>query len=341
MFNADADVVNPMTVTYAPTTAGDLTLTSKTDEASDLTYILTATAEKTHLLTTGAGSDSITITLADNNGIAAADTLAMGAGTDTATIALAGKVLALTADASWTGIETLKFTGEAGASSSLTFDSSSLPTGVTLVDASGITTGSFGITTTGYTTAHTIKAGAGSDTITPAIGIAVTVDLSAGGVDMVVLDAAGTDSAVRTITGFTTGATGDVLKISGGLTAGNVTVDVQAVGTSVTGENTTVGDADALVVLSGSAFQVAGLLTSTAVTGAVGTKILAAGLLDVTADGYFYVALDNGSSTGIYRVLAGGTITDAIDTAAELTSITLIGTIDVADSSLLVGPNFG
>jgi len=132
---------------------------------------------------------------------------------------------------------------------------------------------------------------------------------------------------------------GNGLSDSSDLLAANMFYDVQSTGLVVTGENIAAASATGLVALSASAFQINGSLTSTGAAGAVITAIAAAGLDAVTSEAYFYVALDNGIDTGIYRVLSG-TVTGTLG-ASEIASATLVGiAAGVSDVGTLTSANF-
>ena len=200
------------------------------------------------------------------------------------------------------------------------------------------------------TSASTIVAGAtGTLTLVP------TLNLGATAGHLVHLDSAGTQSTSVTISGFAVGTSGDRLLLSqaidtqvgtGGLSSGSIIADIQTTGVSAAGFATVVGSAVDLLVLSGSAFQISGALTSTGSGGGVASKIIAAGLLANATDRFGYVVLDNGVDSGLYRVTLnannGGASTTVIDAAADVSSITLIATlVGVADAGTLISANFG
>ena len=117
-------------------------------------------------------------------------------------------------------------------------------------------------------------------------------------------------------------------------------------GVLVSGWATTAAAAADLVVLSSAATQINGALTATTSGGAVAAAIIAAGLVGDSTSRYGYIVLDNGTDTGIYRVNlvgnAGGSSTTVVDSAADLTSIQLVGILEgLSDSSTLLATNFG
>jgi len=200
------------------------------------------------------------------------------------------------------------------------------------------------------TTASTIVAGA-----TGTLAMSPTLNLGAVAGHKVHLDSDGSASVAVTITGFAAGTSGDRILLSqatdtqvgtGGLTSSKIIADVQSTGVVVSGFNTVVANAADLLILSGSSFQVSGNLTSTGSGGAVATKIIAAGLITDGTARFGYLALDNGTDTGIYRVQldgdVGGASNTVIDSAADVVSIQLIATlVGVSDAGTLIAANFG
>jgi hypothetical protein len=174
-----------------------------------------------------------------------------------------------------------------------------------------------------------------------------TLNLGAFSGHEIHLDTNGTQDGVVTITGFAAGTGGDKLLFNEATTLGatDVTSVVVAATTGGTLPGTGTG-ADAvtsLYVATSSAAQISGALTQTGDAGAVEASFIAAGMIisgsNNIAEHLYYVA-DNGTATGIYRVLTATTATtDSPDAANEL-SLVLIGTIDVADASTLVAANF-
>jgi hypothetical protein len=162
------------------------------------------------------------------------------------------------------------------------------------------------------------------------------------------LDTDGTQDGVVTITGFAAGTGGDKILLNEATTAGltDITSVVIAATTGGTlpGTGTAAGSITSLYAATSSAAQISGALTDTGDAGAVEASIIAAGIIITgasAADEFFYYVADNGTATGIYRVATDNTAMadDTLNAAAEM-SVTLIGTIDVADSSTLVSANF-
>jgi Ca2+-binding RTX toxin-like protein len=231
-------------------------------------------------------------------------------------------------------------------------------TNVTFSNIDTVTLGSAGTLTFGASSddATTYVGSSGNDTFltaaattTQALAISLG-SVNGGGHDIVSLDAVGTNTGtgVVAITGFTagTGSNADSIYLSGGaITSGNIVLDVQLIGAAVLGENGNVGDADGIVVLSGSAFQISGNLTSTTGGGAVESAIVAAKLTGVSDSTYFYAMLDNGTETGIYRVDTGTVVALDTTTTGLLDDhndfgVTLVGTIDVSNANSFVLGNF-
>jgi len=206
-------------------------------------------------------------------------------------------------------------------------------------------------------TASTIIASQGTAEMVGVLNLAGTTTAGADVVGHKVhLDTEGTQDAAVTIRGFFAGASGDQILLSQatdasigvtGLTAAKILPGISVTGISCSGwaATSSVANAADLIVLSGASFQINGALTATTTGGAVSAAIIAAGLI---ADGTArsgYVALDNGTSTGIYRVSLkadNGGVATVIDSAADIASIQLVGVLEgVADSSTLVAGNFG
>ena len=174
-----------------------------------------------------------------------------------------------------------------------------------------------------------------------------TLNLGAFSGHEVHLDTNGTQDGVVTITGFAAGTGGDKILLNEATTLGatDITSVVVAATTGGTlpGTGTAAGAVTSLYVATSSAAQISGALTQTGDAGAVEASFIAAGMIitgsNAIAEHLYYVA-DNGTATGIYRVLTATTATtDSPDAANEL-SLVLIGTIDVADASTLVAANF-
>lgn len=205
-------------------------------------------------------------------------------------------------------------------------------------------------------TASTIIASQGTAEMVGALNLAGTTSAGADVVGHKVhLDTVGTQDAAVTIRGFAAGASGDQILLSQatdasigttGLAAAKILPGISVTGISCAGWDATVADAADLIVLSGSSFQINGALTATTSGAAVSAAIIAAGLIADGTARFGYVVLDNGTSTGIYRVELkadnGGASNTVIDSAADVVSIQLVGVLEgVADSSTLVAGNFG
>jgi hypothetical protein len=161
-----------------------------------------------------------------------------------------------------------------------------------------------------------------------------------------VMDNAGTQDQTFSITGFDTGAVangGDVITLSNA--AGSVTArSIAATGTTVaTAAN--IAAAAELLILNPASMQISGALDSTGDAGPVEAALLAAGIVTgAAATTYFYAAIDNGTSTGIYRVT---TVESAdadviVNLASEITAVQLVAVLTgVSDASTLVAANFG
>jgi hypothetical protein len=151
-------------------------------------------------------------------------------------------------------------------------------------------------------------------------------------------DSVGTADLVLTIQGFDAGAAGDVLDLSG---ADAVTATFVATTGAVVGDKAAVGDANQMIVGGTAAAQIVGALTATTDAGAVEAAILALGLRTAAATvTNFYVTLDNGTDTGVYRVRATAGDDTAINNANEFT-VTLISVLQgIADVNSFTAFNF-
>jgi len=200
---------------------------------------------------------------------------------------------------------------------------------------------------TGNAAANVIQPSADGVAISAAKTVALGSDAA---IDRVVIDQIGTDSAVTTVTGFVVANDVIDLNTSGGsATAEVITSNVAIPGFTVGGGAAIAAGAVVQAMILGSAAaQISGALTNTGNAGAVEAAVIAGGLLTVTATNVAvtaYVVLDNGTDTGIYRVVLDNAVDDAsaglaIDTAAELT-VTLVGVLTgIADASTLGAANF-
>jgi len=162
------------------------------------------------------------------------------------------------------------------------------------------------------------------------------------------LDSTGTSDSVITITGFAAGTSGDKILLNEPSTAGNTDMTTVVVasttGGTLPGTGTSATAITSLYAATQSAAQISGELTATGDAGAVEASIIAAGIIidgGDSTDEFFYYVADNGTATGIYRVAStsGNMASEVIDAANEI-AVTLVATIDVADSSTLVAANF-
>ena len=175
-----------------------------------------------------------------------------------------------------------------------------------------------------------------------------TLNLGAFAGHEVQLDTIGTAVTAVTITGFAAGASGDKILMNEAttITATDVTTFVNAstTGGTLPGTGTNATTVTSLYIGSSTASQIVGALTSVGDAGPVEASIIAAAM-NITganiADEFFYYAADNGTATGIYRVVtASANMADLIPNASNEMAVTLIATLDVADSSTLVAANF-
>jgi Ca2+-binding RTX toxin-like protein len=336
-----ADITSDTTITLADN-GENVTIATDTSEASKITASLFATNAKAYSVTTGAADDAVSITLADDDGLVLTDTVAMGAGTDTLTIALNGKALGLQMGAdgtiSYTGIENLVLTGAAKTATTstvITLDKDE--GGITSVNASAVTNG-VTIRLGDTTAATTLVGGAGNDIFTRGADAQASSITTGGGVDTI-NSRSDTATAVVTVSDFNSlSSGGDVWDFDG-------STDVTAAAISTTGAtltSATAGAATNAYILTGSAFQINGALTETGNGGAVEMAIIAAGVKGVVTGEEVYMILDNGTSTGIYRVVFANIsgLTDVVDEAAEF-SVTLVGQLTGVVADNLSVASFG
>jgi RTX calcium-binding nonapeptide repeat (4 copies) len=196
------------------------------------------------------------------------------------------------------------------------------------------------------TTASVIVAGVGSDEID------FTLNLGSFSGHTVYLDTAGTANSAVTITGFAAGTGGDIIELSEATTAApQVGDDITTVNfVATTGFSISAAEAVAaaaivqVIALQSTASQISGALTATGDAGAVEAAIIAGGLVQTGGHAAVnvYIALDNGTDTGVYRVTLDGAEAGAIDAPGEITAVQLVAILTgIADVSTLVSANFG
>jgi Ca2+-binding RTX toxin-like protein len=282
--------------------------------------------------TGGTASQSVTfgtLAAAQSANIGSTGTVTFSiAGTDYATNVGTGTVnLTITAAADATA--TLNFTG--GAANIDLTDTNLVETAIDVFSV-GSMTGAANIT-------------AGTTTTVVATGV---VDLAETGATQLThrvnLDSVGSQTAAVTIRGFDAGTGGDVIDLSGE----NVTVPTVATSVVTTGAtvpivaNADIANIATVIIGNTAAAQINGALTATTDAGAVEAAIIALRLVaTASTPTNFYVTLDNGTDTGVYRVAANAGGDGIIDAAGDITSVTLVATLTgVADVGLLGAFNF-
>jgi len=163
-------------------------------------------------------------------------------------------------------------------------------------------------------------------------------------------DTGGASTHVLNVVGFDAGAGGDVLDLGTAGATVTATAGIAVAGASVSmTAAAAAGGPTTLYVLQGSTMRVNGNLAATGDAGVVEAAIINAALKATGSGGgawvagdEFYVVLDNGTDSGVYRVATAGTPAggEAIDTAAEF-SVTLVAILQGVLTPALVGPNFG
>jgi len=158
-------------------------------------------------------------------------------------------------------------------------------------------------------------------------------------------DTTGVADTRLAITGFdatTIAAGGDVLDLSG-LGAQVVARTVVTTGATLGGAVADAANIVEMIIGNTAASQIVGALTATTDGGAVEAAIAALGL--VAADSTntnIYITLDNGTDTGIYRVLLNADAGDnIINNVGEISAVVLVATLSgIADVGLLGAFNF-
>lgn len=259
-----------------------------------------------------------------------------------ATLTIAGDTQLTAANVNFTGAGNLVTTG------SLTFAAADTLTGNVTIGGSSAANftdvGGVARTITGNSAANVIDlAQDGTAVVSTAKTVALGSDAA---VDRVVIDGIGTDSAVTTITGFVTGTTnGDIVDLNTAADGGSAVADVVSAKVATTAAVVSNAAANAIAnnyILTATTSQINGALTETGNGGAVENAIIAAALTGWVASEFFYVTLDNGTDTGIYRVTNAGASTGVagtFDSAADF-AVTLVGRINgLADVNLLDASN--
>jgi hypothetical protein len=330
---ADITTATSITVTNA---VENVTIATATTEASAMTVSISALAAKAYSVTTGAANDSVTVTLVDDNGLVAGDSVIMGGGTDTLTVALNGKAYVVTyagnGSTTFTGVENIVLTGAAKAANNtdikITLDKDGGTTGTTNVNASAVTVGGATIEMGDTTAALTLTGSAQADVFTRTTAASNASITTGAGADLFnSLSDSGT--AILTVTDFTSCT--DVWDFDG--TTAVTTAAVATTAATITSAGA--GAGTNAYILTGATFQINGALTETGNGGAVEMAILAAATKGAADTEEAYYILDNGTSTGIYRAVFANlaNAADAIDESAEL-AVTLVGVLTnvVADT---------
>jgi hypothetical protein len=293
------------------------------------------------------------LTIADTNGIAAADTVDLGAGTaDSIRINLGGKDVTFAGGGNTFGLktETITVAGAAATATTgfnFTLDAEAQTT-MTLFDASGVTNG--GIISVGdfaQTTALTIKATQGTAGV-DLLGQAgsYTVDVGAGATTVT---AGLTPTATKVFTLSNFAVANDIINLVEG-TATGVDVVMPSSGSLTVGATLTLAATSPTsgLYLSGNgtggqaSMQIVGALTQITSGGAVELAIINANLIasNTGTNGHFsIVVLDNGTDTGIYKLTrntdVGGASATRLDDAGDF-SVILLGVITgLADAGTL------
>ena len=124
-------------------------------------------------------------------------------------------------------------------------------------------------------------------------------------------DTDGTANSSVTITGFMAGTSGDKILLNEASTAGNTDITDIVIATTTGGTPAGAGinaasGSTSVYVAGSSAAQISGALMQTGDAGVAEASLIAAGIIisgsNIAAESFYYLA-DNGTATGIYRVL--------------------------------------
>ena len=233
-----------------------------------------------------------------------------------------------------TGVNAMTFTGIVTATS---INASAL-TGILTVTAApanavNITGGTAADVIVGSTAADSITGGNGADTITSGTGsdsVVLTETIAAVDTVVTTIGAAYTTAAADVITGFTAGATGDILHIDISDSTDNAATGIVAAGdgqtaiagnlairTMTAGTGITLATADEIVVISGTLADAAALMASIG----TGAGIITKSSINTTTNALLVVWYD-GTNTHVSSVSDSGA--DAPMTTAGLAVIDLV-----------------
>jgi len=345
-----ADTVNLLitsagTVSFSGDTTTALDNITYQDVAVDLTLNNAATAVVQGGTTAGTGTQTVTF----GTGAAVQSATVNSTGTVTFNVTAANLATNSQADVDGTPDDTdaaQSFIAVAGATAVINVTGTG---GNFMAVSSSVGEGDDDLVTTNIdtinvntTTQSIIVAGFEDDEMTE------TLNLGAFSGHEVHLDTDGTADGAVTITGFAAGTGGDKILLNEATTAGATDISTVVIaamaGGTIPGTGTSVAAVTSLYAATSSAAQISGALTDVGDAGAVEASIIAAGIVITggsAADEYFYYVADNGTATGIYRVAtASANMAGNTPDAANEIAVTLIATIDVADSSTLVAANF-
>ena len=196
-----------------------------------------------------------------------------------------------------------------------------------------ITGGSGNDVISGSTAADSITGGNGTDTITSGTGsdsVVLTETIAATDTVVTTIGAAYTTAAADVVTGFTSGATGDILQIDisdstaiadlGVVAAGNGATAIAGnlvIQTMTAGSGITLAAATEIVVISGTLATAAALATSIG----TGAGIITKSTINTATNGLLVVWYD-GANTHVSTVADAGN--DAAMTTADLSVVDIV-----------------
>lgn len=319
---------------------GNLNVTVDAADLADVTTITFAANNQTLTLVDADSALNLSGKTLTAWGAAGADDITLGSAADTT-----ANTLTIDGDAQFgAGVGGVTINGSANVNDTIVSTANFVATNLAALNSiEVITSGGNGVAITDTNAGvRTINGDAGANIITiAAASAAKTVNIGQGGSDTIQIDATGTASAAVTINGFQVGATasgGDVISLSyTAATAGFVNVAAATGGNITVGGGATVAAIANVIGLSNAALQVNGAFTNAAVT-----QVLTQAALTATSTNFYYVALDNGTDTAIYRF----EFTDAgangiLNTAGEISNLQQVVVLTgVADVATLTAANF-
>ena len=354
---ADGDMTSGVNQTLHFASAFNDKITLDATSSNDANWSIDYTAVgKDVVIKTDAGNDVVDITLGATNGINDNKDVNLDGGNDQIIVHLNGFNDNFTPTGKFgTGVETFTFDGTAATNTSglkLTLSDGAQDV-LNTIDFHGVTNGVTLDTNDFNNTALTVRGSLGNDVLSfkkvTTDAFSQTVNLTDGGVDTVQVSqgtgAVGADKFV-TISGFTAGAGGDIfdiMKADNGAATVTMTAGVIAPGAIL---NLAATNATAGLMLAGNGIapgeinsKIFGAVTDTSDGGAVELAVINSQIItNGTANQLGIVALDNGTSTGIYQLTSNVATGTQLTLASQFT-VKLIGVLDNVSDVGTLQPN--